>query len=312
MSIQALAQKATCMIGAAVIAASAMAGTPAVASKESNTNTHTVAFQQIRNATIKIRYGDTTFLVDPMLAPKGSYSAAPGAFNGELRNPTVDLPIAIDKVIDADAVIVTHLHIDHWDEAAKGLLPKSTPIFAQNDQDAEKIRSVGFRDVRALNEPTEFKGVRLTRTDGQHGSDSTISVRGKMLGSVSGVVFQRPGFKSVYVAGDTVWNRDVEDTISTYRPSVIVLNTGYVRFTDIEGAVIMGKEDLYRASQAAPNAYIIASHMEALAHSMQTRRELTEFISEKGLDPERVLVPNDGQSYNFAPDSKSDQVAPGR
>lgn len=133
-----------------------------------------------------------------------------------------------------------------------------------------------------------------------------------MLGSVSGVVFQRPGAKSVYVAGDTVWNQDVETTIATYKPDVIVLNTGYVRFKDIEGAVIMGKEDLYRASQTAPNAYIIASHMEALAHGMQTRRELAEFIAEKRLDPRRVLVPADGQSYDFPPDIESDQAASGR
>lgn len=312
MTIQRLAHKATCLIGAVVIAASATAGTFADAGNDSNTKAHTVGFQQIRNATIKIRYGDTTFLIDPMLAPKGAYAAAPDAFNGERRNPIVDLPIAIDKVIDADAVIVTHLHMDHWDEAAKMLLPKSIPIFAQNDQDADKIRSAGFRDVRALNAPAEFKGVRLSRTHGQHGSDSTIAIRGTMLGSVSGVAFQRPGFKSVYVAGDTVWNRDVEDAISRYRPDVIVLNTGYVRFKDIEGAVIMGKDDLYRASRAAPHAYVIASHMEALAHGMQTRRELAEFIFEKGLDPQRVLVPDDGQSYDFSPDLKPDQATSGR
>lgn len=29
--------------------------------------------QQIRNATIKITYADTTFLIDPMLAEKGFY-----------------------------------------------------------------------------------------------------------------------------------------------------------------------------------------------------------------------------------------------
>lgn len=299
MSIKNLTKNAAFMLCAAAISTGVAVAAPAGPSDEPNTNRHVVSFQQIRNATVKIKFGDTTFLVDPMLGPKGSYAAAPGAFNEHLRNPIVDLPIPVDEVMDANAVIVTHLHLDHWDEAAREHLPKNIPIFAQNDQDAEKIRSAGFRDVHALNEPTEFGGVRLTRTNGQHGSDAAMAVRGKMLGMVSGIVFQRPGFKSVYVAGDTVWNKDVEAAITTYKPDVIVLNTGYVRFKDIEGAIIMGKDDLSRASQAVPGAYIIASHMEALGHSMQTRKELAAFIAEKKLDPKRVLIPDDGQRYEF-------------
>lgn len=255
--------------------------------------------QEIRNATIKVGYGDVTFLIDPMLGAKSLYAAAPGALNEQLRNPLVDLPIPVSEVMKADAVIVTHLHIDHWDEAAQKLLPKAMPIFAQNTEDAQRIRDTGFTDVRVLSKSSNFKGVQLTRTDGQHGSDATLAVRGKQLGKVSGVVLQRPGFKTVYVAGDTVWNSHVEKAIAQFQPQVIVLNAGYVRFKDIEGAVIMGKEDLYRAAQAAPNAYIVASHLEALGHATQSRQELADFIEYKKLDPKHVLVPKDGQAYSF-------------
>ncbi|MCE0850134.1 MBL fold metallo-hydrolase [Pseudomonas asiatica] len=261
--------------------------------------TKPVVFQEIRNATIKLDYGDVTFLIDPMLGAKGSYAAAPGALNEHLRNPLVDLPIPVSEVMKADAVIVTHLHIDHWDEAAQKQLPKQMPIFAQNTEDAQRIRDAGFADVRVLGERDDFKGVQLSRTDGQHGSDATLAVRGKQLGKVSGVVLQRPGFKTVYVAGDTVWNSHVEKAIAQYQPQVIVLNAGYVRFKDIEGAVIMGKEDLYRAAQAVPSAYIVASHLEALGHATQSRQELNDFIKQKQLDPWHVLVPKDGQTYSF-------------
>lgn len=258
-----------------------------------------VTFQQIRNATIKLGYGDVTFLIDPMLGAKGAYTAAPGAFNEQVRNPVVDLPIPVGDVARADAVIVTHLHVDHWDEAAQKLLPKHMPIFAQNAEDAQRIRATGFTDVRILTSESGFKGVTLSRTDGQHGSDATMAVRGKQLGSVSGVVLQRPGYKTVYVAGDTVWNTHVEQAIVRYRPDVIVLNAGHVRFKDIEGSVIMGKEDLYRAAQAAPGAYIVASHLEALGHATQSRKALTDYITAKQLDATHVLVPDDGQAYQF-------------
>ena len=37
-----------------------------------------VRYQQIRNATAKISYGKTTFLVDPMLSKKGTYPGFEG------------------------------------------------------------------------------------------------------------------------------------------------------------------------------------------------------------------------------------------
>lgn len=270
------------------------------ANKGAAPSTQSVKFQQIRNATIKLQYAGTTFLVDPMLAKKGTYPGFEGTYNSELRNPLVELPMPLNKVVKADAVIVTHTHLDHWDDAAKQSLPKNIPIFAQNEQDAQSIRKDGFRDVRVLTENTVFKGTRLSKTGGQHGDDAVMqSPLGEILGTVAGVVFQRPGHKSVYVAGDTVWNRHVEEAIGKYQPDVIILNTGYARVKGFDGSIIMGKEDLLRAYELAPKATVIGSHMEAVNHAMQSRQELRDFIAEKGMSAKRVLVPADGASYSF-------------
>lgn len=260
---------------------------------------HTVKFQQIRNATIKLDYAGTRFLIDPMLAKKGAYPGFPGSYNSQLRNPLVDLPMPVSEVIKADAIIVTHTHLDHWDDAAKQYLPKNLPLFAQNEADAQSIRKDGFTNVRVLGKDTEFNGTRLNITAGQHGSDQAMAVAGEVLGKVMGVVFQRQGYKTVYVAGDTVWNTQVEDSIKQYQPDVIVLNTGYARIQGVDGSIIMGKDDLYRAYQAAPRAKVIGSHMDSVNHGMQTRKDLNDFIREKAMDPTRVLVPADGESYAF-------------
>ncbi len=260
---------------------------------------HTVKFQQIRNATIKVDYAGTTFLIDPMLAKKGAYPGFAGTYNSQLRNPLVELPMPLADVMKADAIIVTHTHLDHWDDAAKQSLPKNLPLFAQNEADAQSIRKDGFTDVRVLGKDTVFKGTRLRITAGQHGSDQAMAVAGEVLGKVMGVVFQRQGYKTVYVAGDTVWNAQVEDAIQQYQPEVIVLNTGYARIQGLDGSIIMGKEDLYRAHQAAPRATVIGSHMDSVNHGMQNRKDLHDFIKEKAMDPKRVLVPADGESYVF-------------
>lgn len=259
-----------------------------------------VEFQQIRNATIKLTYGGTTFLVDPLLAKKDAYPGFAGTYHSERRWPLVDLPMPVAEVTDADAVIVTHTHLDHWDDAARASLPKTLPIFVQNETDAAIIRKDGFTDVRILTDDTVFEGTRLHRTDGQHGDDTIMgSPVGPLLGSVMGVVFERPGSATVYVAGDTIWNAHVEDAIKTFQPDVIVLNTAYARVLGFEGSIIMGKDDLLRAYKFAPDAKVIGSHMDTVNHAMQTRKDLDDYIAATGMSRERVLVPADGKSYRF-------------
>jgi len=299
MKISNLLRNTAIATSAILLAACSTPGASVSQGSATDASAQSVMFQQIRNATIKVEYAGTTFLVDPMLAKKGAYPGFEGTYNSHLRNPLVELPMPVSEVMKADALIVTHTHLDHWDDAAKQGLPRNLPIFAQNEEDAESIRKDGFTDVRVLTEDTLFNGTRLSKTGGQHGDDKLMTDLGKLLGKVSGVVFQRPGHKSVYVAGDTVWNRQVEEAIQKYQPDVIILNTGYARVLGYDGSIIMGKEDLHRAYQAAPKATVIGTHMESVNHATQSREELRGYIAEKGLDPRRVLVPADGQAYSF-------------
>lgn len=56
----------------------------------------------------------------------------------------VELPVDVNTLLEADAVIVTHTHDDHWDRAAVELIGKDKPVFVQNDSDAALLRSGGF------------------------------------------------------------------------------------------------------------------------------------------------------------------------
>jgi hypothetical protein len=59
--------------------------------------------------------------------------------------------------------------------------------------------------------------------------------------------------------------------------------------------------ELLRHQQGSPGCTaqcIVASHMEAVNHGMLSRKELREFLEEKGMTP-RVLVPEDGETLRF-------------
>lgn len=252
--------------------------------------------QVVRNATLVVNFAGSRFLIDPMLADKGGYPGIEGTPNSHLSNPKVALTVPMEEILDVDAVIVTHTHFDHWDEAAQALVPKHLPVFTQHEDDQELIRSQGFSDVRLLM-GSEFNGITLTQTLGQHGSDAVMSVLGEFLGMACGVVFSHPEEKTLYIAGDTLWNQYVQDSLKEFQPEIVVLNAGDAHILGV-GSVTMGKQAVYEVYQAAPQATIIVCHMEAINHELLTRQELREFSTVKGMS-DRLLVPEDGETYNF-------------
>lgn len=252
---------------------------------------------QIRNATLRIDYGGARFLIDPMLGDEGAYPPFAGTRNQHLRNPLVPLVTPMSENLDADAVIVTHLHADHWDEAAARLIDKAVPIFTQNASDAARITAAGFNKTRLLGADSEFTGVSLIKTGGQHGSDEAIQKLGDRLGEVCGVVFRHANEKTLYLAGDTIWNRHVEDALDTHQPALVILNAG-AAVIDAVGPIIMGKDDVLQVHRAAPHARIIASHMEALNHCTLSRDELRDFASMKGFIG-MLDIPEDGETLMF-------------
>jgi L-ascorbate metabolism protein UlaG (beta-lactamase superfamily) len=117
---------------------------------------------------------------------------------------------------------------------------------------------------------------------------------GDMLGTVCGVIFIHPSEKTLYLAGDTVWNHHVENSLETYTPEVVILNSGDAQVVGL-GSIIMGKRDVLKVHEAAPNATLIATHMEAVNHAVLSRKELREFSIENGFDT-NIAVPEDGET----------------
>lgn len=256
--------------------------------------------QEIRNATIKVTYADTTFLIDPMFAKKGSYEGFPDTHRSYLRNPLVDLPVKPEMILeDVDAVIVTHTHLDHWDDAAQTAISKNIPLFVQNKEDQKVIQLQGFKDVRVLTQTT-FEGIKLTKIGGQHGTDAMYRIPKLKagLGEAMGMVFEADGHETVYVAGDTIWHPEVDQAIQSFKPDVIVLNTGNALVNGFKESIIMGREDTHRATQKAPNAKVVAVHMDAINHMSVTRVQLSEYVKDTGIQ-DKVLIPADGETLSF-------------
>lgn len=122
-------------------------------------------------------------------------------------NPLVDLPFTEEELMsqleDIDAVLLTHLHPDHWDKAAVKLLNKKIPLICPFSISSQ-IESFGFSNLKQISDFLSYKGIGIHLTSGQHGTGEI----GEKMGEVNGFVLSHLN-NNIYIAGDTIWCEEV-------------------------------------------------------------------------------------------------------
>jgi L-ascorbate metabolism protein UlaG (beta-lactamase superfamily) len=226
----------------------------------------------VRHATLLLETSHGRVLVDPMLRAAATTPAIENTPN-QKPNPLVELPLPpTDIVAGVDLCMVTHLHSDHFDDAADEVLPRDVPILTQPES-AGALAARGFTNVSV-----EHAAIPMTR--GRHGTGEI----GEAMGAVSGWVVD-----GVYIAGDTIWCDEVRDALEQHRPRAIVLNASGARF-NVGDPIVMDADDVRRV-RAATGAPIAVVHLEAINHCLEPRSTYRRI--------DGVHVPGDGETIEL-------------
>lgn len=246
--------------------------------------------QLLRNATMKIRYGGHTILTDPMLGAVGTTRS----FAGKAPNPTVPLPLATEEILaGVDLVLVSHLHPDHFDEAAISLLPKDLPMLC-SPVDLEGLRGHGFTTARPVEKTLSWDNLAISRTGGRHGSGQIL----ERLGQVAGFVLSAENEPTLYWVGDSIWCEPVAEALIAHQPQVIISHSGGATLPGF-APIIMDIGDTLRLLDAAPHATVVAVHLEALDHCTVARSTLRQAVEKTGGSGRRLHIPADGEILGF-------------
>ncbi len=160
----------------------------------------------VGTATTILRSCGFTILTDPNFLHAGERAhLGYGLVSKRLTEPA----IGVEDVPDLDAVVLSHVHGDHWDRRARRGLDRSVPVVTTHEA-ARKLRRQGFDHAQGL-------GRWATRTF--HRGDASLTITavparhaggalGALLPSVNGHVldFEVGGALAlrVWLSGDTV------------------------------------------------------------------------------------------------------------
>lgn len=246
----------------------------------------------IRNATALLEYGGNRIILDPALDPVG-YRPPVANTAIQRQNPLVDLPSGSQQLVsNPDALLITHLHSDHFDTTAQEQLAGSTPTFCQ-PEDVDTLTDHGFTNVQSVDDEIVFGDVTITRTPASHGTGKV----GRQMAPVSGFVLQARSEPTLYIAGDTIWYEGVANTIARFAPDVIVINASGASFLE-GGKIVMDAQDVVEVRRAEPNAKIIVVHLEAINHCHETREYYRTHLPALGVNLGNIAIPEDGESVS--------------
>jgi L-ascorbate metabolism protein UlaG (beta-lactamase superfamily) len=252
----------------------------------SNLGPEGFSLQLIRNATLKLRIGQRTLLVDPYLA--GQHAGR--SYAGILRSPLVPLPLRLEEILEGvDAVFVSHLHSDHFDEVAQSVLPKTMPILCP-EAIAPSIRAAGFHSVVGITDRLAWLGLTLHLTAGKHGPAAVLPD----MGTVHGFVLTGPGLATLYWVGDSIWCPEVRAVVDHFAPATTVVHACGATWKGL-GPLVMDEAQVEALLNHHPSGRVVATHLDCVDHATVSRASLIRHMSTFPALMPRLLVPADGE-----------------
>lgn len=162
----------------------------------------------IGNATLLVRYGDLTVLTDPNFLHRGQLAYLG---HGLLSRRLTDPALRVEELPPLDAVVLSHLHGDHWDRVARRGIDSSTPVVT-TPHAARRLQVLhGMRRAAGLATWEHYDltkagaSLRITSLPGRHAAGLARHLLPPVMGSLLELTLAggaRP-FR-LYLSGDTV------------------------------------------------------------------------------------------------------------
>lgn len=181
----------------------------------------------IGNATTLISHDGFTILTDPNFLHRGDRAhLGYGLTTRRLRDPALD----IAELPPLDAVVLSHMHGDHWDHVASDGLDKDLPILTTGHA-ARRLHREGFgnaRGLRAWRDHELRKGdhsLTVTALPARHAPGPAQYLLPPVMGSM--LEFSGPDDRvdlRIHISGDTLLDPRLEQIA--------------VRFPDIDLAIV--------------------------------------------------------------------------
>lgn len=262
------------------------------------------ALTWIGGPTVLLDLGGLRILTDPM------FGEGPAAFvmrghpstGAERADVARAGPLPPVDVHAIDAIVVSHLHTDHFDDVASERLPKHLPVFAPHPN-VEAIAARGFGDVTGIgwgeSHAWPDEGVEIVAVPARHSADDAVNAD---LGVVNGYVLTYPrpdGRGALYWTGDTVWFDGLAE-VRRHAGDVELLlaHLGAVGTGGPWGRMTMNAAEGARLVELFRPDVVVPIHHHTFDHYVEPVAAFERALAERDV-PTRLVVLEEGGSLRW-------------
>ncbi len=177
------------------------------------------------NATMLLRIGGFTLLTDPNFVRRGQrVYLGKGLWAKRLTEPALQ-PTQLPAL---DAILLSHMHGDHWDRIATKSLPKGTAVVTTPEA-AKCLADRGFTETADLEawQVSEFTSagdvLRITSVPGVHGPGPLARMLPQVMGSVVELVRAGEVTWRGYISGDTLYRPALGEVLERCGPLDVLI-----------------------------------------------------------------------------------------
>jgi L-ascorbate metabolism protein UlaG (beta-lactamase superfamily) len=251
----------------------------------------------VGTATTILRLGSFAVLTDPNFLRRGQRAyLGKGLWSRRLTDPSM----RVEDVPDVDAVVLSHLHGDHFDRVARRGLDHHIPVLT-TPAAARRLRSWGF-DATGL--PTwatrtftrEDEQLTLHALPGIHARGALRALLPPVMGSL--LEYEGSGqTRRIYVTGDTLTGPHLDEIARRFAPvDTVVAHLGGTRI--LFTTVTMDAREGFDLLRQVPTRQAIAVHYDDYGVFRSPVQDFVDLVSRGGVSTD-VTVPTRGETVHL-------------
>ncbi|MED7922827.1 MBL fold metallo-hydrolase [Nonomuraea sp. LP-02] len=261
------------------------------------------SIQFIGNATTLIRYNGFTLLTDPNFLHRGQLAYLG---HGLVSRRRTDPALEIEDLPTLDAVVLSHMHGDHWDRVTRRGLDRDTPIVTTLSA-AGKLRRRGFGQSVGLRQWQQHElrnaqgSVMITALPARHAPGPLERLLPPVIGTMLEFCDREGRVElRLHISGDTLLDRRL-DAIPRRFPEIDVALV-HLGGTKLLGTVLVTMDGSQGASwvdQLDPRT-VVPIHYDDYTVFTSPLDDFRHHVEQAGLG-DRVVYLDRGETRELAP-----------
>jgi L-ascorbate metabolism protein UlaG (beta-lactamase superfamily) len=254
-----------------------------------------LSITHIDTACVLLDINGYRILTDPTLDCAGKlYYHGSGTFSRKTENPALQ----IEQLPKIDLVLLSHhQHKDNFDTKGQEFT-KTVPTVISTKSAAQALPGIiGLNDWESYRLPTQaVTNLTITATPARHHPWWVPEfLAGKVIGFI--IAFEEQEEGVIYISGDTVYFKGIEEVGRRYRIDIGIFHLGSVQFRYLTGfgKYTMDSHDLLRAVNVLNLNRIIPVHHKGWSHFKETENKLRHAIASHERLRSKTLFLTSGQ-----------------